>query len=55
MNEKKWRLIDDDVVVSLIYDFKVEESSNGVIEWRTTAGSNTIAPALQYSIASARA
>jgi len=24
MNEKKWRLIDDDVIVSLIYDFEVE-------------------------------
>jgi len=25
MDEKKWRLIDDDVVVTLIYDFEVEE------------------------------
>ena len=32
MNEKKRRLIDDDVVVSLIYDFEMEEWSNGVME-----------------------
>jgi len=25
MNEQKWRLIDDNVVVSLIYDFEAEE------------------------------
>jgi len=25
MNEKKWRFIDDDVLVSLIYDFEVKE------------------------------
>jgi len=25
MNEKKWRLINDNVVVGLIYDFEVEE------------------------------
>jgi len=32
MDEKKRRLIDDDVVVGLIYDLEVEESSNGVME-----------------------
>ena len=32
MNEKKRRLIDDDVVVSLIYDFEVEEWRNGIME-----------------------
>ena len=32
MNEKKRRLIDDDVVVTLIYDFEVEEWSNGIME-----------------------
>jgi hypothetical protein len=32
MDEKKWRLIDDDVVVTLIYDFEVEEWSNGIME-----------------------
>jgi hypothetical protein len=32
MNEKKWRLIDDNVVVSLIYDFEVEEWSNGLMD-----------------------
>jgi len=29
MDEQKWRLIDDDVIVTLIYDFEVEEWSNG--------------------------
>jgi hypothetical protein len=32
MNEKKWRLVDDDVAVSLIYDFEVGEWNNGVME-----------------------
>jgi hypothetical protein len=32
MDEKKWRLTDDDVVVTLIYDFEVEEWSNGIME-----------------------
>jgi len=31
MNEKKWRLIDDYVVVSLIYDFEVEVWRNEVM------------------------
>jgi len=31
MNEKKWRLIDDYVVVSLIYDFEVEVWGNEVM------------------------
>ena len=30
MNEKKRRLIDDDVLIGLICDFEVEEWSNGV-------------------------
>ena len=28
MNEKKWRLIDDDVIGGLIYDFKVEHQGS---------------------------
>jgi hypothetical protein len=32
MNEKKWWLIDDDVVIRLIDDFKLECWSNGVME-----------------------
>ena len=31
VNEKKWRLIDDDIVVSLIYDFEVEVWRNEVM------------------------
>ena len=33
MNEKKWRLIDDYVVVSLIYDFEVEVWRNEVMNY----------------------
>ena len=32
MNEKKWRLIDDDIAVSLIYDFEVELWRNDVMD-----------------------
>ena len=32
MDEEKWRLIDDDVVVSLIYDFEVEVWRNEVMD-----------------------
>ena len=32
MYEKKRRLVDDDVVIGLIYDFEVGERSNGVME-----------------------
>ena len=32
VNEKKRRLIDDKIVVTLIYDFEVEEWSNGIME-----------------------
>ena len=32
MNEKKRRLIDDKIVVILIYDFEVEEWSNEIME-----------------------
>jgi len=32
VNEKKRRLIDYEIVVTLIYDFKVEEWINGIME-----------------------
>jgi hypothetical protein len=32
MDEQKRRLIDDDIVVTFIYDFEVEEGSNGIME-----------------------
>ena len=32
MDKKKWRLIDDEIVVTLIYDFEVKEWINGIIE-----------------------
>jgi len=32
MNEKKRRLVDDEIVVTLIYDFEVEEWSNEIME-----------------------
>jgi hypothetical protein len=32
MNEKKWGLIDDDVVIGLIKNFELELWSNGVME-----------------------
>ncbi|MGC1323376.1 MAG: hypothetical protein WA849_14445 [Candidatus Udaeobacter sp.] len=32
MNEKKRRLIDDDIVLGFIYDFEVGKWSNGVME-----------------------
>jgi hypothetical protein len=47
MNEKKWRFIDDNVVVSLIYDFEVEEWSNGVMEKGTCGSSKAITRAIQ--------
>ena len=42
MDEKKWRLIDDDVAGSLIYDFEVEEWSNAIMEKRIGASSKAI-------------
>jgi len=43
MNEKKRRLIDDDVVIGLIYDFKMKRWLNGVIEEGMCASSKAIA------------
>jgi hypothetical protein len=47
MNEKKWRLVDDNIVVSLIYDFEVEERSNGVMEEGMSASSKAITRSIQ--------
>jgi hypothetical protein len=42
MNEKERRLVDDYVVVSLIYDLEVEEWSNAVMEEGICASSKPI-------------
>jgi hypothetical protein len=42
MDKKKRRLIDDDVVVTLIYDFEVEEGSNGIMEEGISLNSKAI-------------
>jgi len=47
MNEKKWRLIDDNVVVSLIYDFEVKEWSNAIMEKGTCANSKAITRSIE--------
>jgi hypothetical protein len=39
MNQKKRRLVDDDVVIGLIDDFKVERKGNRVMESRTCLSS----------------
>jgi hypothetical protein len=49
MNEKKWRLIDDNIAVSLIYDFEVEKWSNAVMEKGIWASSKAIPGPIQQS------
>ena len=49
MDEQKWRLIDDDVIVTLIYDFEVEEWSNGIMEEGICLSSKAITPSIQQS------
>ena len=39
MNEKKRWFIDDDVLVSLVYDFEVRKWTNGVMDERMSASS----------------
>jgi len=41
MNEKKWRLIDDDVIVGFIDDSEWEWRGDEVMEYRTRARSKT--------------
>jgi hypothetical protein len=43
MNEKKWRLIDYDVVVGLINNFEAKPWVNGVMEKEMCASSKAIA------------
>ena len=52
MNEKKRRLIDDDVVVSLSYNFEVEKWSNGIMEKGMCAISKAMMdrPAIEHLI-----
>jgi hypothetical protein len=52
MDQKKRRLIDDHVVVTLIYDFEVEEGSNGIMEEGIclTSKAITINPPIEPSI-----
>jgi len=47
MDEKKWRLIDDNVVVSLVNDFKTKWWSNRVMEEEICASSKAIAWSFQ--------
>ena len=46
MDEKRRRLIDDDVIVGLIYDFEVEEWSNGIMEEEIFVSSKAITRSL---------
>jgi hypothetical protein len=55
MNEKKWRLIDDDVIVGLIYDFEVEEWSNGVMEEGMFVSSKAIDGSISFETSDSRA
>jgi hypothetical protein len=43
MDEKKRRLIDDDVVIGLIYDFEVGDRSNGAMDEGICPSSKAIA------------
>jgi len=47
MDEKKWRLIDDDIVIGLIYNFKAKQWLNGVMEEGICGSSKAIARCLQ--------
>jgi len=42
MDKKKRRLTDYDVVVTLVYDFEVEEGSNGIMEKEICLSSKAI-------------
>ena len=46
VNKKKWRLIDDDVIVSLIRNFKTQQWVNRVIEEGICASSKAITRSL---------
>ena len=55
MNKKKRRLIDDDVVVTLIYDFEVEEWSNGIMEEGICLSSKAITQSISNRSVDSRA
>jgi hypothetical protein len=46
MNQKKWGLIDDDIIIGLFYNFEVEDWSNKVMKWWTDSRSNASTPSL---------
>ena len=46
MNEKKWRLVDDNVIVRFIDDLELEWWSNGVMEYQERTRSKL--PSLQH-------
>jgi acetyl-CoA carboxylase biotin carboxyl carrier protein len=53
MNEKKWRLVDDDVIVGLINNFEAKQWLDGVMEEGMCASSKAIAgvsPLIEHSI-----
>ena len=53
MNEKKWRLVDDDVILGLINNFEAKQWLNGVMEEGMRASSKAIArtsPRIERSI-----
>jgi fructose-1,6-bisphosphatase/inositol monophosphatase family enzyme len=55
MNEKKRRLIDDNVVVGLIYDFEVGEWSNGIMEEGMCLSSKAITRSISNRTVDSRA
>ena len=53
MNEKKWGLIDDGVIIGLINNFEAKRWFNGVMEEETCASSKAIpriSPVIERSI-----
>ena len=49
MNEEKRRFIDDEIIVTLIYDFEVQERSNGIMEEGICLSSKAITRSIQFS------
>jgi len=53
MNEKKWRLVDDEVILGLINNFEAKQGLDGVMEEGIRASSKVIArtsPRIERSI-----
>jgi hypothetical protein len=55
MDQKKRRLIDDHVVIGLIYDFEVEEGSNGIMKEGICLTSKANTPSLSNRTLDSRA